>query len=97
MRRAAHVDEQQAEIVAALRAVGASVVSLASVGKGCPDLLVGYCGRNTLLEVKDPKRRNRLTAAQVDWHRLWKGRVAVVTTVDEAWIAVGFDVGKGTQ
>ena len=52
MRRAAKIDANQTEIVKALRQVGASVQSLASTGKGCPDLLVGFRGVNWLLEVK---------------------------------------------
>ncbi len=36
------VDDNQREIVKALRAVGACVQSLAEIGQGCPDLLVFY-------------------------------------------------------
>ena len=53
MRRAAKVDANQAEIVQALRQIGAVVQSLAAVGNGCPDLLVGYRNRLFLLELKD--------------------------------------------
>ncbi len=52
MRRAAKIDRNHVEIVAALRGVGASVQDLAAVGKGCPDLLVGYRGQNYVIEVK---------------------------------------------
>ena len=45
MRRAARVDRNQAEIVVALRAGGASVQPLHAVGKGVPDLLVGWRGK----------------------------------------------------
>jgi hypothetical protein len=91
MRRAAAVDANQAEIVADLRKIGCSVQPLHAVGKGCPDLLVGYRGSNVLLEVKDgqkPPSDRYLTAAQVKWHRDWRGAVAVVTSFDEAmaWI-----------
>ncbi len=53
MRRAANVDRNQPEIVAALRAAGATVEYLHAVGGGCPDLLVGYRGANYVLEVKE--------------------------------------------
>jgi hypothetical protein len=53
MRRAAKVDANQTEIVQALRQIGAVVQSLAAVGNGCPDLLVGYRNRLFLLELKD--------------------------------------------
>ena len=91
------VDANHAAIVKALRAVGCSVQSLHSVGKGCPDLLVGYGfgshreGRNLLLEVKDgdksPSAR-KLTADEQRWHDEWRGQVCVVTSVDEAIKAV---------
>ncbi len=75
------MDANQAAVVAALRAAGCSVQSLATVGAGCPDLLVGWRGVNHLLEVKDggkvPSAR-KLTADQVAWHARWGGRVHVV-------------------
>jgi hypothetical protein len=37
----------------ALRSAGATVQSLAGVGKGVPDLLVGFKGQTLLFEVKD--------------------------------------------
>lgn len=92
MRRAAHVDSSQAEIVKALRAAGMQVQSLASVGAGVPDLLVGWRGRNYLLECKtercDGGRGRGLTAAEQQWHETWPGQVAVVSTPDEAVIAI---------
>lgn len=90
--RAAKLDANQAEIVAALRAVGATVQSLAAVGQGVPDLLVGYRGKDYLLEVKDgskPPSARRLTKAQASWHMQWRGRVHVVHDVDEALRAIG--------
>jgi DNA-binding NarL/FixJ family response regulator len=41
MHRAAKVDANQTEITAALRQMGATVQHIHTVGKGCPDLLVG--------------------------------------------------------
>jgi arginine repressor len=92
MRRAARVDDNQAEIVAALRAAGCTVQSLAAVGRGCPDLLVGRTRstgtqRNYLLEIKDgakPPSRRKLTPDEQAWHAAWRGQVAVVESVDEA-------------
>lgn len=52
-----------------------------------PDLLVGYQGRNYLLEIKDggkvPSAR-KLTPDQVAWHDAWRGAVCVVTSPEEA-------------
>jgi hypothetical protein len=93
--RAAKVDANQSEIVAALRGVGATVQPLHTVGKGCPDLAVGWRGQTFLIEVKDgakPPSARKLTDEQVEWHGGWKGQVAVVKTVDEALVAIGAKV-----
>ncbi len=85
--RAAKVDHNQRAIVAALRAKGATVQLLHAVGRGCPDLLVGYRGLNLLIEVKDgskPPSARRLTPDQVIWHRAWAGHVEVVDSADQA-------------
>lgn len=87
MRRAARVDSNQAEIVSALVAAGASVESLANVGHGVPDLMVARAGKMMLMEVKDgslsPSRRN-LRSQQEEWHAQWRGPIAVVTDVEGA-------------
>jgi hypothetical protein len=91
MRRA-KADDNQPEIVAALRGIGATVEHLHRVGGGCPDLLVGWRGGNHLIEVKDGAKAasdRKLTPAQVDWHDGWKGSAFVVTSVDEALAAIG--------
>ena len=92
MRRAARVDSNHAEIVAALRRVGAATISLAQLGDGVPDLLVCYHRTLFLLEVKDGSKRpseRSLTAEQVVWHRNWPGPVAVVLDVSGALSAIG--------
>ena len=92
MRRAAKVDANQPEIVAALRAVGATVQPLHAVGKGCPDILVGLQGRNWLIEIKDGAKRpseRTLTPDQVEWHRVWRGQVSVAESVEDALKIVG--------
>ena len=87
MRRAAKVDDNQEQLVYELRRLGYSVQSIATVGKGCPDLVVGSKGRNFLFEVKDPAKwpsARALTKDEVEWHTFWKGQVAVVQTTEEA-------------
>lgn len=86
--RAAKIDANQEQIVMALRVVGATVQSLAGVGKGVPDLLVGYQGETYLIEVKDgdkvPSARS-LTIDQEDWHGKWTGgTLRVANNVEEA-------------
>lgn len=87
MRRAARIDANQAAIVDALRAIGCTVMSLATVGRGCPDLVVGHAGKNYLLEVKDgtkPASKRKLTAAEQEWADAWMGQVHVVESVEDA-------------
>lgn len=84
MRRAARVDVNQPEIVAELRERGASVELLHAIGKGCPDLLVGYRGVNLLAEVKDGRKRWKLTPDQLVWHDEWAGSVVVLECTDDA-------------
>lgn len=91
-RYARKVDDNQGEIVEALRTLGVYVRSLASVGSGCPDLLCGYNGRTVLLEVKDGRRppsERRLTEAEADFFQDWRGGpIYVVGSVEEAVRAV---------
>lgn len=92
MRRAARVDDNQREIVEELRRVGCSVWSLAGVGKGFPDLAVGFRGRNLFLEVKDgskPPCKRKLTPDEEAFHASWRGHVAVVESVEDALKIVG--------
>lgn len=92
MRRAAAVDANQSEIVGALRGVGASVELLHAVGQGCPDIAVGFRGRNWFIEIKDgskPPSARKLTEAQVKWHGEWRGQVDVAHTVDHALQIIG--------
>ena len=77
MKRAAKVDANQKQIVTALRQAGCTVQSLATVGKGCPDLIVGCQGRNFLLEIKDgskPPSARQLTEDQQTCIRIGGGK-----------------------
>jgi len=66
----------------ALRAHGYSVLSLSTVGKGCPDLLVGVQGLNILLEVKMPN--GKLRSSQMTFNVGWMGQCATVTSAEDA-------------
>lgn len=91
MRARPKLDRNHNEIVQALRQMGCSVQSLAAVGGGVPDLLVGICSVNVLIEVKDgeaaPSAR-KLTPAQHEWIKGWRGAVGIVTSVAEAVVLV---------
>ncbi len=84
MRRRAKVDSSHAAIRDGLRQLGYSVQSLAEIGKGCPDLLVGKAGQTWLVEVKAGKT-GRITPDQHRWYAGWRGRAVVIaTSLDEA-------------
>lgn len=91
MRRRAKLDGPHQAIVQGLRAEGYSVQSLASVGSGFFDLVVGGDGFNLLLEVKDPKawraRSQRVEPREVKQRKVqaeWKGLKATVRSLAEA-------------
>ena len=92
-RYRARVDGNHNDIKSALLAVGAQVQSLASVGDGCPDLLVAFRGAWHVLEVKDgtkPLSHRKLTPAELEWVHSF-GDVApvfVVNSVDDALRAI---------
>lgn len=73
-------DENEVEIVNALRAIGASVAHLSS--KGIPDLLVCFKNKLYLMEVKRDK--GKLTPEQIKFHESWKGDIHIVRTAQEA-------------
>lgn len=91
MRKYGKVDANHTHIVKALRALGCSVQSLASLGNGVPDLLVARNGRMALMEVKDgmksPSQR-KLTDDEFEWIQKWNAPVYVITSVDEAVAAI---------
>jgi hypothetical protein len=80
-------DRNHAEIMQVLRKIpGVSVFSTHAVGKGFPDLVVGYMGMNYLLEVKDgekPPSQRKLTADEVRFHNSWMGQIAIVNSIDD--------------
>lgn len=85
--RAARIDANQPAIVEYFRSRGASVQILSSVGKGCPDLMIGYRSATVPVEVKDgskPPSARKLTPEQELWHAAWAGSVRIVYCEDDA-------------
>jgi len=88
----ARIDENQPQIVKALRKAGADVLSLAEIGKGCPDLLVWAGGEYYLVEIKNPDKPikdRELTPQQVQFHSTWKGIINVIETPEQALRLIG--------
>ena len=97
MSHKAGLDANHRAIVAVLEQMGCSVLSLAAVGGGVPDLLVGCSGVNLLMELKDGSKapsRRRLRKTQVAFLEAWRGQRCVVLSVGEA-IAIVNGVRRG--
>jgi hypothetical protein len=63
--------------------MGATVFSLAAIGGGCPDLLVGWRGVTYLVEIKGEK--GKFTPAQEDFYTRWRGgSILCLRTVSDA-------------
>lgn len=84
MRKRGKVDSTQADIVEVLRECGFSVLSLASLGKGAPDLLVARSGRNMLIECKSTPIGYKLTRDQKKFHERWNAHIFVLGSVEDA-------------
>ncbi len=83
-------DSNQGEIVKALRDAGASVFILSSLGRGLPDLLIGWHGVNLLAEVKNlAGRGERLTPAEKVFIESWRGQVCIIRSISEALEIIG--------
>jgi hypothetical protein len=92
------IDANQMEIVDALTKVGCSVLDCHTVGRGMPDIIVGYRWKNYLLEIKNPAAKGKLNQRQKAWIAGWAGRpVAVVRTVEEALAAVGIEIAVANR
>jgi len=91
MRRAARVDANHSDVVAALRKDGALVIDTSGVGGGFPDLVVAYYGITALVEVKDGNKsasRQKLTDAQLKFHGQWIGGILCVVDGQESALRV---------
>lgn len=91
---AKRVDNNHAVIVDGLRAVGAEVQSLASVGNGCVDALVAYRGVWYTGEIKDgskPPSKRVLTEDEKRWHQRFSRQapVHVWICLDDALKTIG--------
>ena len=89
---AKRIDANQNDVVKGLRKVGASVCILSSMGKGVPDLLVGYQCKNFAIELKDGDKtelEQQLTEDEKKWHLSWKGQVSVCNALLECYYLIG--------
>ena len=90
---AAKIDDNHKSVVRALKTIGCSVQSMANIGNGCPDLLVGYHGQNFLVEVKTLK--GKTNALQIKWHQAWRGIVKIAHSPEEAIKQIQDEINYG--
>lgn len=84
--RAKKIDANQTQIVNNLRQIGVSVFITSMVGKGFPDLVLGYKGKNYLIELKDGekfKSQKKLTDDEKKFFNYWSGQVAKCENIEE--------------
>lgn len=87
MRRNHRPDDNQDEIVKALRKIG---VSVEVIGKPL-DLLICHRFETSLMEVKAPESKghaDEFTKDQIEFMARWPGKIHVVRTIEEAMTAV---------
>ena len=78
------VDENQKALIHTFIALGASVLNLSTVGRGCPDLLIGYRGKTVLVEIKRNEKA-KYTEPQIKFMQEWRGgAVSRIDSVDAA-------------
>jgi len=87
MRVRARKDNNHTDIVGTFRACGCSVLDTSQLGKGAPDLIIGYQGKSVLVEVKDgskPPSQRKLTVDEYEFQQTWRGRYEIIASVDDA-------------
>jgi Holliday junction resolvase len=92
MRLRAKTDVNQKAVVEQLRAIGATVAITSQLGKGFPDIVVGYGGDNYLFEIKDQKKtpsERKLTKDEQKFNDSWEGQYAVIETAAQALKIMG--------
>ncbi len=83
------VDKNQSAIVKQLQQLGVSVFVLSGVGKGIADLIIGWRGKNYLVEVKNPERKWKYTPDQVRFRASWRGQIVTIEKVEELFNLLG--------
>jgi len=92
MRKFGKTDSNQTEIVCGLKKLGISVFSIASLGNGHPDIVVGHKGKNFLFEIKNgnkPPSQRKLTDMEIIYFETWGGQVNIAMNLDEVLKVIG--------
>jgi hypothetical protein len=92
MRRIARTDDNQQLIVKQLRQLGCSVAITSMIGKGFPDLVIGWRGENFLIELKDGSKtesKKKLTEDEHKFFNDWYGQVDKCESLEEICKVIG--------
>lgn len=80
-------DANHKQIINQLRKIpNISVFSTHTIGKGFPDIVIGYKGFNYLIEIKDgakSKSQKKLTEAEEKFFFDWNGQVSIAENIDD--------------
>jgi hypothetical protein len=93
--RAKKVDSNHKQIIKTLREIGASVFDTSAVGRGFPDIVVGWQGVNYLVEIKTPK--GKPTEQQISFFTLWRGQAVLVRSATDILQLLGVDPQNATK
>jgi Holliday junction resolvase len=85
MTYAKKVDLNHKEIVEKFRELGATVFDASGLGRGFPDLVVGYNNQTALVEIKSGAKK-KFTEPQLKFIAEWKG--SVVNRIDDVGGAI---------
>lgn len=83
-RRAARIDANQPEIVAAFRRLGFAVAVTSALGDGFPDIAISKGNRTRLVEIKDGSKvpsARQLTDDERQFHENWKDGIEIVVSL----------------
>lgn len=87
MKMIKKTDANHKEIIDGCRKIPSiSVFSTHMVGKGFPDVVIGYKGINYLVEIKDGKKsksQKKLTNDEIKFHGSWCGQIIIVENIDD--------------
>jgi Holliday junction resolvase len=85
MTYAKKIDLNHTEIVKTFKDLGATVFDASGIGRGFPDIVVGYNGHTVLVEIKSGAKK-KFTEAQLKFMAEWKG--SAVNRIDDVGGAI---------
>jgi hypothetical protein len=91
MRRAARVDGNHAQVMAAFRKMGCTVEDTSRLGSGFPDCVVSRWQKTIFVEIKDgslPPSARKLTPDEIRFKRETKGVYCIVENLNDVQFAV---------